>query len=641
MSAPQFSSQPDLQLIFFGGKGGVGKTSCAAATALHLAREASRAVMLVSTDPAHSLLDILGEPTPELERVQVVEFAPGESLEEFRRKHGAQLREIAERGTFLDREDIDRFLSLSLPGMDELFALLEISRWVEERGRDRTIVVDTAPTGHTLRLLEMPQLLRRWVDALNALLAKHRYMKQVFGRGGYQPGELDRFLDDLSTSIVRAEAQLRDGRRTRFVPVMIAEEMAIRETRKLLDELDGLGIAAPEIVVNKLAPASACVCDAARIAELKLLARLPAQFAGRRLLAVPYYAEEVRGLDRLRHFWDGVHDLRREEASGEVRGAPAMPRVQRPARLPGPALRLLMFAGKGGVGKTTLACATAVRLAREWPGEEILLFSTDPAHSLGDCLDVAVGPRPVRVMRGLTALEIDAEAELEQLKQSYRREVDELLSSMLQNLDLTFDRPVMERMLDLSPPGLDEIMALTSAMQFMADGKYQRLILDSAPTGHLIRLLELPEIIDTWLKAFFELLLKYRDVFRPTGLADRLIATSKELKRFRRTLVDARLTSLYAVSILTEVALAETEDLLSTCERLRIAVPALFLNMATPAESTSCASCVQRAQQEARVRERFARAAATKHQTVVYRQSEPRGLVALERLGGALYAAVS
>jgi arsenite-transporting ATPase len=297
-----------------------------------------------------------------------------------------------------------------------------------------------------------------------------------------------------------------------------------------------------------------------------------------------------------------------------------------------------VFAGKGGVGKTTLACATAMRLAREWRGDEILLFSTDPAHSLGDCLDVAVGPRPVRVMDGLTALEIDAEAEFEQLKQGYRREVDELLRSMLKTLDLTFDRPVMERMLDLSPPGLDEIMALTSAMQFMADGKYQRLILDSAPTGHLIRLLEVPEIIDGWLKAFFELLLKYRNVFRPTGLAERLVATSKELKHFRRTLIDARLTSLYAVAILTEVALAETEDLLATCERLQLPVPVLFLNMATPAESSNCPSCAQRAREEARVKQRFARAAAAKHQTVVYRQSEPRGLAALERLGGALYA---
>src|SRR5437879_5703184 len=122
---PRFLEERTLRLLLFGGKGGVGKTTCAAATALRFASaEPARRVVLVSTDPAHSLNDSLAgfQPPPNLE---IVEFQAGDYLKEFQRQEGPRLREIAARGTFLDDEDIQRFLDLSLPGMDELFAFLE------------------------------------------------------------------------------------------------------------------------------------------------------------------------------------------------------------------------------------------------------------------------------------------------------------------------------------------------------------------------------------------------------------------------------------------------------------------------------------------------------------------------------------
>ena len=102
------------------------------------------------------------------------------------------LREIAAAGTFLDDEDINQFLNLSLPGLDELMALFEISAWVEARQYD-CIVVDTAPSGHTLRLLAMPELIRRWLGMLEVLLAKRRYMRRVFSRD-VEPDRLDLFV---------------------------------------------------------------------------------------------------------------------------------------------------------------------------------------------------------------------------------------------------------------------------------------------------------------------------------------------------------------------------------------------------------------------------------------------------------------
>ena len=112
-----------------------------------------------------------------------------------------------------------------------------------------------------------------------------------------------------------------------------------------------------------------------------------------------------------------------------------------------------------------------------------MLFSTDPAHSLSACLARPVGPQPTPIAPGLVAMEIDAQAELEALKQRYAGDLERALASLLPNLDLTFDREVMERILDLSPPGLDEVMALSRAVDLLAGGAYHVLILDAAPTA--------------------------------------------------------------------------------------------------------------------------------------------------------------
>ena len=140
----------------------------------------SRSLLLVSTDPAHSVRDSLAGHVPS-GNLQVLELDARQYLDAFREQNGPMLREIATAGTFLDDEDISQFLNLSLPGVDELMAFFEISAWVEARLYD-CIVVDTAPSGHTLRLLAMPELIRRWLGMLEALLAKRRYMRRVFSR---------------------------------------------------------------------------------------------------------------------------------------------------------------------------------------------------------------------------------------------------------------------------------------------------------------------------------------------------------------------------------------------------------------------------------------------------------------------------
>lgn len=633
---PSFLEDQDLRLLLFGGKGGVGKTTCATATALFLARNfPQRSLLLISTDPAHSLFDSLaGSLFPS--NLNILEFDAQESLVAFKKEHLQKLREIASRGTFLADDDISQFIDLSLPGLDELMALLQISSWVKNHSFD-CIIVDTAPTGHTLRLLTMPELIRKWLGALDALLAKHRYMKKLFSDSDRRD-ELDRFLEDLSGSVKQMETLLQDPTRCRFVPVMLAEELSICETISLIDQLQVLQVPVMDIVVNRLYPPSTCpVCRAGRIRQRSHLRQVlnHSIIAKRQLWVIPLYPLEVCGFENLLTFWGGVSKFEGISPEPLENLIESVPRVEAAAEYPPSEVSLLIFAGKGGVGKTTLACATALRLARDLPGKEIFLFSSDPAHSLSDCLEVPVGPKPKRVASGITALEIDARAEFETFKKLYANELNRFLNSLSSHLDITFDRQVMERIMDLSPPGLDEVMALTQVMTFLKKGDYDIFVLDSSPTGHLVRLLELPEIMDQWLKVFFALFLKYKHIFQLPKISHLLVQMSKDLKFFRTLLKDPGRSALFAVTNLTEMCFEETKDLVAVCGRMGINAMLLFHNLATPA--SDCPLCSALHQRESEVKDKFRQTFPAQSQSLIYRQGEPRGLERLGEFGEALY----
>lgn len=681
---PSFLDDRHLRLLLFGGKGGVGKTTCALATALHFARSSpGGSFLLVSTDPAHSLVHSMADFTAP-PNLKIVELNAGESLARFKESHNRQLQEIACRGTFMDEEDVSRFLDLSLPGLDELMAFLEISKWAAGGNHD-CVVVDTAPTGHTLGLLKMPELIGKWIEALDTLVAKHRYMKRLFS-GCYHRDDLDEFLLELSGSVKHMVSLLRDPVRCCFVVVMLAEELCMQETVRLLEELEHLQIGVTDLIVNKLYPENTCpVCREARTRQLQALwegvsrlqlnnpQSLPckppsllhwseiqnveilnprpvnreASFTGvqsaiqnqKSYWSVPLYPQEIRSLNALEAFWANVSPIDISLSPFRIRHSHAVSLVESPGNLPPPEIEFLLFAGKGGVGKTTLACATAIRLARDFPGKQVFLFSTDPANSLSACMDLQIGPEPTKLASGITAMEIDAEAEFETLKSQYAEEVQRFLRGISSGVDLTFDREVMERITDLSPPGLDEVMALTLAMRFLAQGRFDVFILDSAPSGHLIRLLELPELVDQWVKAFFELFLKYRRVFRLPRISRRLVQMSKDLKSLRGLLHDPHRSALYAVANLTEMAFLESKDLVAACEKMGVNVEVLFLNLATPL--SECPLCSALYERESQVKKKFQKTFSRCCQTVVYRQGEPRGLQQLGDLGESLYKPVT
>ena len=631
MALPLFLQQATLKLIFFGGKGGVGKTTCACATALRLAAEhADQAFLLVSTDPAHSIGSVLTNSNvpPNL---TVRELDAAVALHDFKARYEGLLMEIAERGTFFDAADLQGLMDLSIPGMDEVAAYLELAAYLKA-DRYRCIIMDTAPTGHTLRLLEMPDLVHRWLLALDSLLAKHRYIRRHY-TGDRTLDHLDQFLLDMEESVQAMQALLKDPHRCRFVLVMLAEAMSVEESADLASTLAHRHIGMSEIVVNQLLPANDClVCQTGRRRQLLALDNATKRLPKPHFWGLPLLSSDPDGA-ALQTLWSLAHRLNPVALPPPL--APLAVRVDAPAALPMASLRLLIFAGKGGVGKTTMACATALHLREQYPQLRILLFSTDPAHSLSDALGIPLGSQPTAVLPGLDAQEINAEAAFGEVRRAYRSELEKFLAETLPNLDITFDREVMEHLLDMAPPGLDEIMALTAVIEHLDKGVYNLVVMDTAPSGHLIRLMDLPKMIAEWLKLFFALLLKYRKVMRLPKLSESLVRLSRELKTLRKLLIDPQQTALWAITIPTRLAIEKTSEMVDNLERIGLRLNYLFINQITPAGD--CALCTAINQREMRQLTEANRRWPVRDTTLIYLQTDPGGLAGLSNLGQRLY----
>jgi len=199
MQKLKFLDNPDLQFILFGGKGGSGKTTSAAATALHLSRiKPEKKIMIISIDPAHSLSDsfdlIIGNKITRIAgNIWGYEIDAKELLSEYKTEHGDIIKKIAERGTYFDKEDIENFLVMSIPGLDEVMAIIKIANILNSREYD-LIILDTAPTGHTTVFLSLPEKMLKWVEVADMMMEKHRYMTKKFV-GKYVMDECDEFLE--------------------------------------------------------------------------------------------------------------------------------------------------------------------------------------------------------------------------------------------------------------------------------------------------------------------------------------------------------------------------------------------------------------------------------------------------------------
>jgi arsenite/tail-anchored protein-transporting ATPase len=606
-----------VRVIFVGGKGGVGKTTCAAALAVARA-EAGRRVLAISTDPAHSLGDVLRRrldwrPRPVAAvrgRLDAVELDADRALDRWVRARRAILVTLGERGTYLDRREVERFMDLSFPGVSELVAVLEIERLARVNGCEEA-VVDTAPTGHTLRLLTTPDALERLAAVLEGLQAKHRVLVEAVTRR-YIPDAADRLVAETHDAALRLGAMLRDPAITRFVWVTAAEDLAIEETRDALEALARGGFLVDTIVVNRVvAPAAGCAACAARArAERESVRRLGrAALAGKHLRRVPLFDGEPLGVAALRRvaaYIVQAHPLPLARVASNRTARDVRARPLRRSRPGASALTrfvchpptLTFVMGKGGVGKTTCAAAMAVALAERHPARRVLLLSVDPAHSIGDVLDGRVGNDETSIAsRGqLRARELDAIAEFDRTRERYRAAIDEVFDRLRggSRFDAVHDRQVARDLIELAPPGLDELFALLAVIDLAGeDGRFDHVVIDMAPTGHALRLFAMRQQAHEWVRAMMSILLEYGAILRAGIVGRELVSLSQGLRRLADVLADERAAAIVPVTRAGLLPRAETRRLISALVRMRLRPrPFAIINaVKDPRAAASCDRC--------------------------------------------------
>jgi arsenite-transporting ATPase len=297
-------------------------------------------------------------------------------------------------------------------------------------------------------------------------------------------------------------------------------------------------------------------------------------------------------------------------------------------------VRLLVVAGKGGVGKTTVPPRSRSGW-REWP-QRVLLLSADPAHSLGDVLDAAsvTTSGPSRRPGGLRVRELDTDWSCGRARERYQRTVEETFDSLLRGsrFDVAYDREALRGLMDLAPPGMDELFAILSVIEALLERAppIDLVVLDTAPTGHALRLLEMPAAALGWVHALLAILLKYREVVGLGDVAADLVATARRLRELIALLTDPARARVIAVTRAAELPHRETERLLERLRRLHMTVPAVMVNAMTPPGAGAASA---RAARAAVARPAGRRSAATTAGVEYHRltggHASPRGVAAL------------
>jgi len=581
-----------------------------------------------------------------------VELDAPRALARWLGEHRVALAQALDHGTWLDPSDIDALLDLPLPGVDELVGLLAIWRLAVSGTRVARpydlVVVDTAPTGHALRLLESPDAVAAVAAVLDGLQEEHRLIRSQLARVGRREAA-DEMIDLLARDAAALNDALRDSRRTSFCWVTLPEVLSVAEAEDGISALDRRGLVVDRVIVNRvIADGPPCpICDRRRTAESRAIAAVRRQFgSSRHIVAVTDTVAEpkgVVGLSRVGTQLSGIArkrrgSTRRRALRGQAISLPDDARTVKPERLPiFQGASLIFVAGKGGVGKTTVAAALALRLARSAPRCRTLLLSTDPAHSLSDVFSLsdAIADR-VRTMPGappnLGVREVDAATALARRRGELARAFDEITASVGADA-VARDSRSAARLLELAPPGIDELFGMLSVLD--ARATYDLIVVDTAPSGHALRLLEMPAAARDWVHVLMRLLLKYRSVVRATRLAEELLELSRAIRDLQELLRNPLQARAVVVTRPAVVPQRETVRLIARLRKLHLAVPAVVINAMTLAPR--CPRCRTIASAERPLAAFWERRASRDRCAIIQTPlaaPPPRGAEAVEAWGG-------
>jgi len=480
-------SGSETEFVFFSGKGGVGKSTVSCATATWLA-DNDYNTLLVTTDPAPNLSDIFGQQIGHevtdidgVDNLSAIEIDPDQAAEDYRQETIEPMREL------LDDEQISAVEEqLNSPCVEEIAAFDNFVDFMESPEYD-VVVFDTAPTGHTIRLMELPS---DW----NAELEK----------GGSTCIGPAASMEDKKADYERAIDTLQDSEKTSFAFVGKPEDSSIDEINRSASDLGELGIESQLLIINGYLPESVCedpFFNGKRDDEQAVIERAEREFDADAMATYPLQPGEIAGLDLLADVGGVLYDS--EEATVDVGSATnvdteesvdfdSLTDPEAVAEKLQPVdgeTRYLFFTGKGGVGKSTIAATSATKLAEA--GYETLVVTTDPAAHLEDIFGEPVGHEPTSVSQAnLDAARINQEKALEE----YREQVLDHVTEMYEDRDTEIDveAAIANVEEELESPCAEEMAALEKFVGYFEEDGYDIVVFDTAPTGHTLRLLELP-----------------------------------------------------------------------------------------------------------------------------------------------------
>jgi arsenite-transporting ATPase len=569
--------------LFFTGKGGVGKTSAACATALHLA-DAGRRVLVVSTDPASNLDEVLGLPLGDRPRavagaagLEAMNIDREAAAEAYRERVLAQLPlgTAAEQRASV-REQLSGACTTEIAAFDEFVGLLA-------GGSERYdhVVFDTAPTGHTLRLLRLP-------GAWTGFLAGNDRGASCLGPHSGLKSQEARFRQALRA--------LADPALTRIVLVTRPEHAALDEAARTAEELVALGLRNQHLLINGVfrpeGPTDA-VARAWAAQGAAALERLPEALRRLPRDELPLRPFDIVGLAGLRGLLDGQAPAAAEMPRAAL---PAMPKLAELVdELAAPGHGLIMVMGKGGVGKTTMAAAIAVGLVAR--GHRVHLSTTDPAAHLAQALAGEV--------EGLRVDRIDPRAETE-------RYVERVMAAKGRDLDPAGRELLRE---DLRSPCTEEVAVFHAFSRIVAEARAAFVVLDTAPTGHTLLLLDAAGAY-------------HRQMLRDLASAGGRMVTP--LMRLQ----DPRQTKILLVTLPEITPISEAAALQGDLRRARIEPYAWIVNRSLAATGTNDPVLGARGRQEAVQVARVTNGLAARAFLVPWLPQPPFGARALRALVG-------